>query len=361
MHNANAITAKQIMRNSGLPSRASEDVRRSKIDIPRDTQDKSKGFRIHPDFECDTHVLTDFNPHELSLESFIDSEILAYNPLTFSVAIDIVKAHLEIALKAYSVNGIDFDTKKYPIWINSEDEIPDYPEEIALDPNELAKIYYPDTVRSVAYVYYVMMPVLQDFMTEEHYQNLDDVMSVIAFNDVLIDQKRRKIWSYKMYDAQIQKAYQLLDTIEAEYLKKRNLSRNDAIFQKKVINALLINHWASFLSLRSCALVSVPQDPGYDANFYFESPISRDTYLMGLGIFQRLKKLSQHYLFHQQTITKESAFYPIQEYIHFFDNFYKANEPPIQDAIPYSNIEKLETHAVCSLGLNLADCAEREQ
>ena len=352
INNGHAITSKQIMRNLGVPPRSVTESRRKKFVLDRNDNEILNGFHIHADFECNTHQLTDFNPKELSAASYITKEILQNNPLTFSLVIEIIKAHLEIVLKSYYINGINFNLEKHSIRFHNDDELSFYPEDVAIDPTEQAKIYYPDTLRSAAYVYYVMMPFLKSFMTKNEYTDLEKRMSIISFENVLKKQEKRIIWSYKSYQKHIQNVYSILDKMEARHLEKNNISRNNPEFQKKIIDTLLTNHWATFLALRSCDLITPPIDPAYDTNFYYEPPVSRDNYLTGLGIFERIKKLTRIYLFHNQNINPDNRLYALQQYFDFFDGIYKTMNPPIHDTIPYVKIEKLYSNAICSVGVS---------
>ncbi len=365
-HTVHAVSNRQYRSNSGLPPRSTEEIYRKKTIKKRsDTDATYKSFHIHKDFECKKNdTVTSFSPYQLSLESAINSDDLAQYPLTFAITMEIIKAHLETVFKSYYLNGIDFDNKKYEIRYHTEEERSVYPEEVALEAAEQAKIYYPDALRSAAYIYYIIMPMLKDFMTNAEYGQFERIMSINAFNTVLSSDKNRIIWHYRKYVPYIKQTYKILNTIEARYLKNHSLSRRDVTFQKQIINALLYHNWASFLAVRSCALIEVPKNPLYDNNFYADTPISRDNYLMGLGIFQRIKKLTKHYLWHNDTvttITKDNPYYPLREYIDFFENFYKTTEPPISDTLPDTQIEKLQTHAVCSLGLDLEGCGKRNK
>jgi hypothetical protein len=365
-HTVYAVSNRQYRNNSGLPLRSTEEAYRKKTIKKRSkTDDAYKVFHIHKDFQCKKNdILTSFSPHQLSVESAIDNNDLAQYPLTFSVAIEIIKAHLEIVFKSYYLNGIDFDNKKYEIRYHTEEERSVYPENVALEAVEQAKIYYPDTLRSAAYIYYIILPSLKDFMTDGEYTAFEKVMSINAFNTVLSSDKNRIIWHYRKYVPYMKQTYKILNTIEARYLKSHGLSRRDVTFQKQIINALLYHNWASFSAVRSCALVEVPKDPSYDANFYADTPISRDNYLMGLGIFQRIKKLTQDYLWHRNTvttITKDNPYYPLKEYSDFFDDFYQTTEPPIHDIIPDTQIEKLQINAVCSLRLDPEGCEKNNR
>ncbi len=360
-HTVHAALNRQYRSNSGLPLRSTEETYRKKTVKKRSkTDDAYKEFHIHKDFQCkENDTVTSFSPYQLSLDSAINSKDLTQYPLTFSITIEIIKAHLETVFKSYYLNGIDFDNKKYEIRYHTEEERLVYPENVALEAAEQAKIYYPDTLRSAAYVYYIIMPMLQDFMTKAEYGHFEKIMSINAFNTVLLSDKNRIIWHYKKYVLYMKQTYKILNTIEARYLKSHSLSRRDVTFQKQIINALLYHNWASFLAVRSCALVEIPKNPLYDVNFYADPPISRDNYLMGLGIFQRIKKLTRHHLWHNDTvitITKDNPYYPLKEYIDFFENFYQTTEPPVSDTMPDTQINTLQTHAVCSLGLDVEGC-----
>lgn len=348
---ADAVTKKQIMRDLGVLPRSMAKLKIKKIKTDRISTSNHKGFRIHQNFVCGIKNIissNNFDIQQVSEASFIDIEKLE-NPITFSLAIEIIKAYLQSTLELYKKNGIDFDIQRYNVRFHSDDELYAYPDDVALEPEEQGKIYYPDTLRSAAYTYYVILPIIRPLMSKTYYADLNDLLSEASFNKVLRNRKKRTIWYYKDYEALIFRIYTVLDKIEAEFLSQFSLSRENQELQINIILALMNNNWISYLAVRSCDMISVPIDPYYDFNYYYEPTPTRDNYLLGLGLFKRSKLLIQKYIFNQKAIRQNNNFYSLKEYLDFFDGFYQNLEPPFKDKITDAEIKKLHTYSINSI------------
>jgi hypothetical protein len=345
--NAYSASKKQIMRNLGITPRSIEKKRRSKQKFDRNIVTPHSGFRIHKDFKCPSTSLNNLNISAISEASFINREIL-YDADTFALTIQIINAHLNIALKSYAINGIDLDIQKYAVRFHSDDELIAYPEDIALEPQEPMKIFFPDTLRSAAYINYVILPLLQEFISPDDYRLLKKMMSIITFIDVLKNEKKRKIWHYHDYEKYITATRKFLDHIERNFFKDLKTPRQSVLFQEKIMRTLLTNNWISFLALRSCGFITYPNEPAYDANLYYEATVARDNYLMGLGIFEQFKQKTQEYAIHNKAPDNDTH-RAIQRYIQFFNHFYGTIEPPETDSLPFVDIRRLHIDAVCSL------------
>lgn len=353
MQKGHAQTIRQLKRDLDLLPRTAEKKRRSDKKIIRKDGITINGFRIHKEFSCVTNKnIPDFNIQEISEQSTIDVSNLS-DPQTFSLAIHIIKAHLNIALRSYFVKGFDIGVEKYPLRYHSQQELEYYPLDIALEPNETMRAFFPDTVRSVAYIQYIILPNLEAFLGKnKDYDLFYRLMRVLSFEDVIKEKAKRTLWTYKEYQKYIQTAFKLLNKIENDFLNTFKINKNTTSFTQDILSQLLLHNWISYLALRSCGFIPFPEDPLYDANLYYDATPARDNYFMGMGIFEEFKNEFEHYK--QKNPTKN--FTAIDNYIVFFNQFYKIHgqsaqdiEPSPSDTLPFDKIKKNHIGAVCAL------------
>lgn len=346
-HAVYALSKSQIMRNPDVETRSGKKKIRSKPKLSQERTQRIKGFSIHNDFSCSTQFLNNFDIAKISKQTFIDRKKLN-NYKTFSLIIQIIKAHLHIVLKSYQINGIDTNLQKHLIRGHSDDELKAYPKYIATEPAEPMKIYYPDTLRSAVYVKYVMLPLFKEYVSDTHYQALNKKLSLIAFEDVLREEEKRTIWNYTDYKQHITQTYVLLDKIESDFFKKNGVNHKTLEFQANLIIKLLTHNWISFLAVRSCDFVSPPEEITYDINGNYFATAARDNYLLGMGIFEHLKNKLHIYNIDKTGHKKTYNFEHIKKYIQAFETFYTHIEPPHTDKLSYGSIRKIHIDAICS-------------
>ena len=95
------------MRNLGITPRSIEKKRRANQKFNRNIVTPHNGFRIHKDFKCTSAPLNNLTISAISEASFIKSENLE-DPDTFALTIQIINAHLNIALKSVAVIVFDY-------------------------------------------------------------------------------------------------------------------------------------------------------------------------------------------------------------------------------------------------------------
>lgn len=355
IHKVYAVPSNQIIRTFGLQPRSVEEARKKRKQESTEREDIDQepynAFHIYDRFKCDDKSIIDFDTKALSEETLITADILD-TPLAFATFIEVIKAHLEIVLRTFRTKGINFDLEKYPLRYHHSREQLAYPMSVAIEPETVNAVHYPDTVRSAVYIYYVITPVLKEFMTDYEYKLYQDMLSIISFRDVIELKKPVTLHKYDNYFNYVQTFCKLLDIIEKRFLKKFEKSRNDAEFQQEILLSLVKSNWLAYLSVISCPMVSLPIDPSVDVVVHYEPPVVRDNYLLGMGFFERLKKLSNKYNKQLNAYQKKS----LKMYIDFYSQFYQEIEPPHHQENMYNDMRHVYSEAVCSLDINDDSC-----
>lgn len=342
-HKAEAIKAKQIMRNIGVQPRTVEKANRAEVNEERSQYVYNNEFHIHKNILCDTQKVMIFDENRLKKLS-INHEKINNDPLLFSVTIDIIKAHLETALWLYQKQGVDDKTQKYALRYHTLQEIGAYDKAIAILPTEVNKVHIPDSLRSVIYIDHVIKPIIKKFMSQKELNAFDTLLSILWFKKALVENKDRSLWHYKAYEKRIYDTYKLLDVVEARFLKRYETSRQNMSFEKKTIDQLMEHHWLSYITVNSCALITPSPDRAYDQSYYNEVEATRDNYLMGLGLLKRIKKLSTVYLGGNMSLY-------LKDYIIFFEQYYQNVRPPEYNSVHFDKAKILQKKARCSLGM----------
>lgn len=197
------------------------------------------------------------------------------NPLNFFFFIEAIYAHLEISKKIYQhgkVVNLGF------VRSHSDEEYLHYDDSI-LDKEE-----FPDYIRSLYYIKYVMMPILDKvgaFYTPQATQKFK------AHLDMLI-QMESEHKTYNQCTSIHQKLADTLEDIKNAYRRKHNI-QYDNRFQVKMTMKFLREILISYRLMLYCPQYSPLIDPVIDP-FDIDLPDHHDNHLMGYALNERMKK-----------------------------------------------------------------------
>ena len=296
---ANAIKTHQIMRKVEQDGRdviEAEQIQ-DRIEFRKDILEAKKEnteplFHIHEEIVCRGQASSAPGAQEeIVRKTRFTERLVRKSPLRFAVMIEVIKAHLYISETLYK-KGEFILTNQVRYHTN---------EEAVFYPDYILKEEVFDLYKSALYLKYVVMPVVEPFMTPEEIKDTHLILEFLREPSTLpdgvkthkyIDPKGRK-QSFRYYKKYVDILYKRFDQVRDRHFKENNIVFNQKLSLLTVI-ALLNHSWQAYKNTGICDHYTDILDPVVDP-LDIALPDYHDSYVMGYGLLARADDLVQEY------------------------------------------------------------------
>ena len=295
-----AIQTHQIMRKIDKESREEAQIEKSetllefrKNNLKKKDEDKKPAFHIHEEIVCANEEKSPEGIPEFVSRSRFSEEIVRQDHLKFYLMFEVIKAHLHISQTLYKKGRfIAAENVRY----HTDEESFFYPDDVLKDP-----VF--DVYKSIYYIKYVIMPVIEPFMEEVGADIEDTHLRLEFLREPSILPDGKKTHKYIDPDGGKQGLRHYIEHVDV--LKQRFDNVRDAYFQMNKIQiteadrlltaiTLYKHAWAAYKNTSICPYYTEVLDP-YIETHYIALPDYHDTFVMGYGLWVRGEALMEKY------------------------------------------------------------------
>ena len=338
--NLHALQTHQIMRKIEQDGREESErkQKQQRTELRKIVEKEKKkkhipAFHIHEEIICTGAEESPEGLAEIVRKTRFSKAIIERSPLHFSMMTEVIKAHLYIAEMFYGRGR----------FINSNQLRFHTSEERFFYPDDVLKDLVYDVYKSPLYIKYVIMPVIEPYMTKKEFEDTHLHLDFVRNPAELPTGKRAHKYikadgtqqHFKYYKAHIDVLIQRFDNVRKRHFMNRPLDQH----MIALTSVALYHHaWQAYKNISMCPRYTKIIDPAVEAG-YMSLPDYHDTYVMGYGLLARAEDLIGQRIRTSGNLSEDERQY-LLKVMQDFRNLYADIIMDNEKRISYTDFEK---------------------